>query len=165
VRYSKAELRGGSQTPDFKVYRGDEFVLYAEAKHIQEDNWEGGLRNDPIFNRLSNRIHEAAKQFAAVNPDHQFPNVLIFTNSDHVCSAQDLKCVLTGDQEIDGGPPEPMFKNISEGRIREEKHSVDLYVWNDVYLGADQRFIKLFAGESKHERLRSLLQPEAKQAL
>lgn len=166
VRYTKDELRTGGQTPDFKVYKGDEFVLYAEAKHVQEDNWEGGLRNDPIFNRLSNRVHEAAKQFAAVNPDYKLPNVLVFTNSDRLCSVQDLKCVLTGNQEIDSGPPEPMFKNISEGRIRDEKHSIDLYVWNDVYLGADSRFIRIFARESKHlELLRSLLQTEPKQTL
>jgi hypothetical protein len=60
-------------------------------KHVQYDEWldkqlaaaqpleiGGGLRHDPIYNRLADRIHNAANQFEAVNPDRQFPNVLIF---------------------------------------------------------------------------------------
>jgi hypothetical protein len=57
--------------------------LLLEAKHIELDNWpdmrmKGALpellvsdsRPDTIFNRFSNRIHEAVKKFNTVNPDH-----------------------------------------------------------------------------------------------
>lgn len=92
-RFTKMEMRQ-SKTLDFRVFKGTEFVFYCESKHVQFDEWldkelasaqpleiVGGLRHDPIYNRLADRIHDAAKQFEAVNPDHEFPNVLIFTNS------------------------------------------------------------------------------------
>src|SRR5216110_3025166 len=101
-RFSKEERRRG-KTPDFRVFARADLVAYCEAKHVQYDEWldkqlekakpqqvVGGLRADPIFNRISNRIHEAAQQFDAVNPDHKIPNVLIFVNSDRHCTAEDL---------------------------------------------------------------------------
>jgi hypothetical protein len=106
----------------------------------------GGLRHDPIYNRLADRIHEAAKELHAVNLDHEFPNVLIFTNSDTHCGFTDLLGVLTGNFYAEGGTIEPIYKEISEGRIREEKPTIDLYVqlqlvplhipfWQDVQRG------------------------------
>lgn len=65
-------------------------VQQCEWKHVQYDEWlgkqlktakrleiVGGLRHDPIFNRLADRIHDATKQFGAVNRDHESPNVLV----------------------------------------------------------------------------------------
>jgi hypothetical protein len=52
-------------------------------KQLENAPWEivGGVRHDPTFNRLADKIHHAAKQFAAVNPNHDFLHVLVFTNS------------------------------------------------------------------------------------
>lgn len=129
-RFNPAELRRG-KTPDFRVFKGAELVLYCEAKHIQQDEWlnkqlnnaqplqfVGGARPDPVFNRLTDRIHEAAKQFNAVNPDRFLPNVLVFTNSDHQCGFFDLIAVLTGNFYAESGAVEPIYKQYSEGRIR-----------------------------------------------
>jgi hypothetical protein len=140
-RFNAAELRKG-KTPDFRVWKGADLVLYCEAKHIQHDEWldrqldnvqppklAGGARPDPVFNRLTDRIHEAAKQFNAVNADRFLPNVLVFTNSDDQCGFFDLIAVLTGNFYAEGGAVEPIYKQYSEGRIKEEKFRIDLYVW------------------------------------
>src|SRR5213595_3426775 len=100
-RFARAEM-ASSKTPDFRVYKGSDFTFYCESKHVQHDDWldkqlataapleiVGGARPDPIFNRLTVHIHEAAKQFGAVNPDRGVPNVLIFTNSDAQCGFPD----------------------------------------------------------------------------
>jgi len=140
-RFIKVELRSG-KTPDFRVYRDEQLVCYCEAKHVQHDDWldkqleqaqpmeiVGGVRHDPIFNRLAEHIHKAAKQFDAVNNDHEYPNVLVFANSDRHCGFADLVSTLTGNFYAEGGSIEPIFRNVSEGRIREEKLTIDLYVW------------------------------------
>jgi hypothetical protein len=142
-RFTKAEMRR-SKTPDYRVFQGGELVLYCEAKHVQRDEWlnkklndakpleiVGGARPDPIFNRLSNHIHEAAQQFNAVNPEHLYPNVFVFVNSDRLSGLQDLRSVLTGNFYAKGGSVEPIYTEYSEGRIREEKLTIDLYIWRD----------------------------------
>jgi hypothetical protein len=100
-RFTEQEMRQG-KTPDFRVFKGAEFAAYSEAKHVQEDKWledqlkaappmtiVGGSRHDPAFNRLSGHIHEAAKQFEAVNPSHDYPvseRVNNVANDGHECS-------------------------------------------------------------------------------
>ena len=161
-RFTKAQMQQ-SKTPDFRVYDSDDFVLYCEAKHVQEDEWldkqlanaaplqiVGGARPDPIFNRLTDRIHEAAKQFDCVNHEHGYPNVLVFTNSDQVCGFFDLVAVLTGNFYAESGAVEHIYKQYSEGRIRQEKHTIDLYVWHDDYLGTTQKEKLYFNSGSKH---------------
>lgn len=148
-QFTEEEMRK-SQTPDFRVFRDKEFILYSEAKHIQEDQWEAGLRPDPVFNRLAAHIHEAAKQLLAVNPNHEYPNVLVFTNSDHACRIADLKSVITGNESFDSGLIEPMFKHISEGRIKNDKYLIDLYVWCNEKSGSKFKFQLLFTMRSRH---------------
>jgi len=163
VRYTKDELRAGGKTPDFKVYKAEEFVLHAESKLIQEDRWldnqlkaappgtlAGGSRPDPIPNRIATDIYIAAKQFSAVNPNHEYPNVLVLTNSDHQCDISDLRAVIEGDVEFEGGLIEPMFKHISEGRIGVPKHTIDLYVWCNEIPEKKLKYQLRFMRASKH---------------
>ena len=146
-RFTEREMRQG-KTPDFRVFKETEFVLYGEAKHVQEDTWlddqlnaappmtiVGGARPDPAFNRLSAHIHIAAKQFHAVNPNRDYPNVLVFTSSDRGCMFTDLVSTLTGNFYAESGAIDPIYKNISEGRIREQKFTIDLYVFKDDFPG------------------------------
>lgn len=161
-RFSKAQRRQ-SKTPDFRVFKGTEFVLYCESKHVQYDDWldkqlanaqpleiVGGPRHDPTYNRPADRIHDAAKQFEAVNGDGQFSNLLIFTNSDTHCGFPDLLSVLTGEFHAEGGAVDPIFKQISEGRIRDEKLTIDLYVWLNEWKGKQQKGTLYFNAGSKH---------------
>ena len=131
-RFSKQEMRQG-KTPDFRVFRDSELVAYCEAKHVQHDEmFLSGLRPDPIFNRLTAHIHKAAQQFAAVNPNRVYPNILVFANFDRACEFRDqLLGVLTGNFYGEGGVVEPIFEQFSNGRIREEKVTIDAYLWWD----------------------------------
>jgi hypothetical protein len=37
-RFTKAETRH-CNAPDFRVFHGDDLLLYCEAKHVQQDEW------------------------------------------------------------------------------------------------------------------------------
>lgn len=140
-RFSKAETRAG-KTPDFRVFRNGEFLFYCEVKSSREDRWldeqlynaapgelAGGARNDPIFNRLTKDIHEAVKQFDAVNKDQGYPNVLALVNHDDMCGFNDLLGILTGNFYADDGTAYPIYPQFSHGRIKDEKRKVHLFIW------------------------------------
>lgn len=153
ARFTKAEMRQG-RTPDFCVFAGDELAFYCEVKTAQEDEWldkqlavappltlVGGLRPDPTYNRLSNYIHSAVGQFDAVNPDMEHPNVLAIVNGDDGAGFTDLIQVLTGNAYCESGEVWPMFHEYSEGRIRDEKLRMHLYLWfNEWKAGDPQKF-------------------------
>jgi hypothetical protein len=152
-RFSKAEMRQG-RTPDFRVFAGDELAFYCEVKTAQDDEWldrqldvappgtlVGGLRPDPTYNRISNQIHSAVRRFNAVNPAMDRPNVLAIVNGDVHAGRTDLIQVVTGNAYCEGGEVIPMFREYSEGRIREEKLRVHLYLWfNDWKPGRPEMF-------------------------
>jgi hypothetical protein len=160
VRFGKQETRFG-KTPDFRVFKVEQVAFYCEAKHIQHDDWldkklqkaqpleiVGGPRHDPIFNRIAEHIHKAAQQFDGVNHERKYPNVLVFTNSDRNCGFADLVSTLTGNFYAEGGGVDPIYKNVSEGRIRKEKLTIDLYVWFDE--GHPEKHWKFFVESSPH---------------
>ena len=152
-----------SKTPDYRVFKEADLAAYCEAKHVQYDRWldeqlaeaqplqiVGGLRSDPIFNRLTAHIHTAHKQFIAVNPAHDCPNVLVFANSDRHCTfTGDLLGVLTGNFYGEGEVVEPIFQQFSDGRIMCEKMTIDVYVWWDTWK-SDQRPRLWFWRNSQH---------------
>jgi hypothetical protein len=143
-RFSKEEIRRG-KTPDFRVFKAEDLAFYCEAKHLQRDRWLdehlrkaqpgeliGGLRDsDPSFSRLTGHIHQAVKQFEAVNPDHDYPNVLFFTNSDKTIKPDVMREVVTGNFSGKSGMVDPIFKKYSEGRIKKEICKIDLMMWID----------------------------------
>lgn len=141
-RFSKKELRAG-KTPDRRVFKDGQLAFFLEIKEIVENRWFGGARADPIFNRLADDIHTAVQQFDAVNPGHQMPNVLALVNNDIMCGSLDLIGVVTGHLLLDGGGSAPIYTNYSEGRIRDEKRRVDLYLWYDPRK-ANQMFFNMF---------------------
>src|SRR5262249_32731915 len=107
----------------------------------QEDDWldkrlaaappltlVGGGRQDPTYNRVSGHIHGAVGQFDAVNPAMEHPNVLAIVNGEKSAGFTDLIQVFTGNAYCVSGAVIPMFREYSEGRIREEKLRVHLYL-------------------------------------
>jgi hypothetical protein len=170
VHFTKTEQRR-SKTPDFRVFKTENLVLYCEAKHVQHDDWldrhlrtakplqiVGGLRQCPVFSRLCSHIHRAAQQFAAVNRERKYPNVLFFTNSDRCCAFEDLRAVLTGNYYATGGDVYSIYRQYSEGRIRDEKRDIDLYMWCDNWHATRLQPRGYFWEESQHyETLCTLL--------
>jgi len=143
-RFTSAEMASG-KTPDFRVFSGSDLKLYCEVKSPEQDTWlddqldaampgeiVGGLRNDPIFNRLTAHIHKARKQFDAVNPTEAFPNVLAFYNQDTNSGFLDLLAVTTGNFFSEDGSVFPIYKNYSEGRVKEDIEKIHLFIWLDV---------------------------------
>ena len=144
-RFSKEERRAG-KTPDFKVLRDSELKFYCEVKNSEKDRWlddlldeaesgeiVGGLRNDPVFNRLTAHIHKARKQFDAVNPRAEHPNVLAFHNEDKQAGFLDLLAVATGNFYAEDGSVHPIYKNFSEGRVKTDIEQIHLFIWLDEY--------------------------------
>ncbi len=156
--FSKADMRD-LKTPDFRLSRNGVELALCEVKSYLRDEWleaqlkdsapgelVGGLRPDPIFNRISNSVHTAFKQFDSVNSDHQLLNFLFLVNHDTSANPEDLDRVLTGYEDPLHGRFDPTCTQFSEGRIREEKRRIDLYVWMD-YKSSDQiRLRRLFFG-------------------
>jgi hypothetical protein len=143
VRFSKEEMRAG-KTPDFRILRGEVLQFFCEVKASPKDGWletqleeatpgqlVGGLRNDPIFNRLTDDIHRAIQQFDGVNAERKKPNVLALVNHDEMSGFNDLLGVLTGKFHTEKGMAYPIYKQFSDGRIRGEKDRIDLYIWLD----------------------------------
>jgi hypothetical protein len=90
----------------------------------------GGARGDLVQNRLTDDIHQAVKQFDAVNSDFSYPNVLAFSNNPRShCNYADLFGVLTGLFFAESGGRFPIYTHYSEGRIRDEKSRINLYIW------------------------------------
>jgi hypothetical protein len=142
-RFTAAEMASG-KTPDFRVFNGSDLELYCEVKSPEEDTWlddqidtampgeiVGGLRNDPIFNRLTDHIHKARKQFDAANPAESFPNVLAFYNQDKNSGFLDLLAVTTGNFFSEDGSVFPIYKNYSEGRAKKDIEKIHLFIWLD----------------------------------
>jgi len=152
-RFSKAEMRKG-RTPDFRVFADEALAFYCEVKTAQEDEWldkqldaappltlVGGSRQDPKYNRISNYIHSAVKQLDAVNPAMDLPNVLAIVNGDDGAAFTHLIRVLTGNAYFESDEVISMFREYSEGRIREAKLRVHLYLWfNEWKAGEPQQF-------------------------
>jgi len=148
-RFSKQEIRQG-KTPDFRVFRNKELVMFCEAKHLQCDDWlykrldnaapaqiVGGIHATPIFNRLTNHVHEAVKQFTSVNPKHEHPNTLFFVNSDRMSDVLDLIAVLDGMFRAESGVRQPIYTRYSGGQIEKEKFTVDLFIWWNVWMNKE----------------------------
>ncbi|MFH0771142.1 MAG: hypothetical protein V1933_00800 [Candidatus Omnitrophota bacterium] len=127
IRFSKEEMRQG-KTPDYKVYKNKDLKFFCEVKAVNAILCGG---DDPIFNKLTDDIHEAMKQFNAVNLNGNYPNVLAFINhnDDEFYNFTDLRDTITGNGITDTGKNEPIYKNFSEGRIRKEKMNIHLYIW------------------------------------
>lgn len=165
-RFSKEEIRQG-KTPDFRVFHRETPQFFCEVKSIDKDLWldnqldiapsgvlVGGERKDPIYNRLTDDIHTAIKQFDAVNEDLTYPNVLAFINHDKMCGVPDLYAVLTGNVLTNDSGSLAPFQYFSEGRIRDEKKRIHLFLWIDDF---KPRFFLFAETSEKHYRTLSSL--------
>jgi hypothetical protein len=134
-----------AKTPDFRLFKKGKFVGYCEIKTFERDIWldkmlatagpgelAGGVKNDPVPNRISNAIHTAAKQLMSVNQNHDALNILILVNRDKQSKYQDLVSVITGKWDPLAGIHDRTHEQFSEGRIQKDKYDIDLYIWLNV---------------------------------
>jgi hypothetical protein len=142
--FDKADRRF-SKTPDFKLFRNGILVAYCEVKSFQHDPWldealdaiepeefVNGTRPDPVYNRISNAIHIAAGHLESVNLKHERLNFMVMVNRDKHAKREDMESVLTGYWDPLNGEFDETHTAFSEGRIREDKRKIDLYIWMEL---------------------------------
>jgi len=130
------------KSPDFRVFKNSTFVFFCEVKTIEKDKWlddlmasappgqvVGGGRDDPRYGRVADKIHGAVQQFKSVNMEWKYPNVLMFVNHDTYCGPPELIAATTGYFVANNGSRHKIFGKFSDGRIKEEKFKIDLYIW------------------------------------
>lgn len=120
---------GEEKTPDFEVYRDGKLVFFCEEKTLENDNDFEGVKHDPTYSSISTHVHKAAKQFRSTNPNHEYPNVLVFNNSDSLKNIHDLFITLTGHAILDDGE---LMKIHRVGRVSNDIDDIDLYIWIDM---------------------------------
>jgi hypothetical protein len=141
-RYGNADLNTG-KTPDWRVTDRGVLCAYCEVKSPR-DNWledklqeasapsiVGGLRNDPVFNRIRRHIERSIEQFRKVNTHHEVPNILIFVNHDSSSSFADLRETLTGCFFTEDGRRIPTMPDQAARLTGKMANVVDLVVWID----------------------------------
>ena len=126
---------GKDKKPDFKGIVNNETVFYAELKTIMEDQWYNNdnetVRNDPVLNRISNKIYEAYSQLIQINKNHSIPNILIFLNYDYSINCSYMTDILTGTHFVESGNHQIGFYNRFRERIKDKMSFIDLYIWID----------------------------------
>ena len=156
VRELFAELYGvklrkvpesGTKSFDYELLSKNRRVAAIEVKRLgrvprtPENGWvrtENGFLTRPGGDnsaaRIGAAIHDAYKQLATATE----PKVLVFVNDEHM-DALDLKEALNGyliyGSDDVGRYRNPSGMKIAEGRIRDEKRLIDLYVWINRYEG------------------------------
>ncbi len=123
------------KTPDLDLYIKDTLFGCCEIKSIVDYDF-AGERPDPTYNKIQNKIHEAAKQFAAYSPDHSVPNILFFINHYQHAGFQDLWTVLTGQVTLPNKPSEPLLVRYAKRLARKKDlEYIDYFIWLDVGKG------------------------------
>lgn len=141
-RFDRAETLAG-RTPDFKVLRDGALVAFCEVKSPRDDWLDeqledaksgevvGGARSDPTFNRIARHVAKAVTQFEAVNAKRDLLNVLAFVNHAGASGYHDLRETVTGMFHTETGDRIATMSHISDGRLKEARMKIDLYVWID----------------------------------
>jgi hypothetical protein len=118
---------------DFDLYLGNCNFGYCELKSILDYEFSG-LRQDPTYNKIQNKIHEAAKQFYSVNPNHMKPNIVFFINHSKKVGWRDLWYVLTGQMTPPTQPSEPIDLRYLQRLLKKDDLSaLDYFIWADTF--------------------------------
>jgi len=136
-----------TKTFDYELLSSGRRVAAVEVKRLgvaartPENGWvrtEGGALTRPSGDNASARvgaaIHDAYKQLSTATS----PKVLVFLNDEHLIDLLDLHEAVNG--YLIYGDGAHAHKNlagmkVAQGRIREEKMQIDLYVWINRYEG------------------------------
>jgi hypothetical protein len=143
-----AELRklpkGSTKTADYELMASGSRIAVVEVKtleaqpmseargwtieHQSEHTWSG-TRRDNAPRRVASHVHGAAKQLE----HYTNPKVLVFLNEESFADVRDLDEAVQGTlmygSESAGYVINTASMRIAEGRIRDERWLIDLYIW------------------------------------
>ena len=145
VHLTKIQERN-EPTPDFALVCNEQQICVAELKDIErypasadrgwtipksdEIHYPFAHRIDNAVSRVADKIHQAHCQLK----DFPLPRVLILLNHDSLVDVKDLEEAFTGEQVYANtifSYVNTVSKKITEGKIKEEKGKIDLYIWID----------------------------------
>lgn len=129
-------------TPDFKVFQDGQFKFFCEVKTFEDEDFDG-VKEDRTYDRIGDKLHEAVGQFNSVNPDRQYPNVLVYVNHDRQADYQDMESAFEG-FVLPSGNCLTFLRPIVEYRLKDERKEIDLGVW----INPDQSLYLAFYGAS-----------------
>lgn len=125
--------RTEGKKPDFELFYEDSLLGFCELKSIVETDFIGE-RPDPTYSKIQNKIHEAAKQFASINPNHTAANILFFINHSNTLGFQDLWYVLSGQVTPPNQPSEPIDLRYLKRLLKKDDLSkIDFIIWADLF--------------------------------
>jgi hypothetical protein len=135
-----------TSSPDFVFRSENKTVFFAELKDItcdlpsEEHGWiipkpgephyPWSFRDDNAVSRVASKIHESYLQLM----NCPSPRVLIILNYDSLVDVKDLQEAYEGRQLYSNevySYYNIVSKKIADGRIKQEKQSIDLYIWID----------------------------------
>ena len=123
--------RKEGKKPDFELYLEKGLLAFCELKSIVDYEFSG-LRHDPTYNKIQNKIHTAANQFRAANPEHAVPNVIFFVNRTDKVNWGDLWFVLTGQVMPPDCPSEIVDITYLKRLVKKDDPSIiDYIIWAD----------------------------------
>jgi hypothetical protein len=123
------------KTPDLDLYYEETLFGCCEIKSIVDYDFYG-TRPNPTYNKIQNKIHESAKQFAAYSSSHLVPNILFFINHYRNVGFRDLWTVLTGQVTPPNNPSEPLLIKYAKRLNRKnDLEHIDYFIWLDVEKG------------------------------
>jgi len=138
-------VRGSNRglTPDYKVRKDGELVLYCEVKSVlTETHPEFGLLWQTLYNSLTADVHKAAKQFQAVNPDRTVPNVLIWMSHNFQINVNSFVDLAQGKIQIDNIEIADLGR-YTRGRFQQDIDNIDMVIWIGPGGSDDMTFVML----------------------
>ena len=130
-----------AKTPDYMYKPDSDLIFVAELKDIirglvsEKTGWKKDngwwRKKENAVKKVADKIHEAYKQLKKYNS----PKVLIILNYDPSVDFNDLNETYDGFLDY-GSPGSIQIRNtasakIANGRIKDEKDKIDLYIWID----------------------------------
>jgi hypothetical protein len=135
--FSGGALRRG-KTPDFRLVKHGDLQAFCELKSPRDDflfelpQQDGfAIRaNLPFHRKLGSHIRYAAQQFDAVNPDREFPNILVFVNHSPDIARRDIHATVAGLPGPDGKRIFMLSRKMQE-QVLNAARKIDLFLWID----------------------------------
>jgi hypothetical protein len=112
--------------PDFRVLDKNDLLFFAEVKTFFSNTNEQILHKT-IYNKFSERINDAYKQFKSVNSLRMVPNVLFLFSQDFRVDWNKFQSFLNG--YYDYGTGFLNLKKFRDGRNIKSLQNIDLYIW------------------------------------
>lgn len=156
------KMRG--KTPDFRIFRNQNLSGLIEIKSPRDDWLDeqfeqamklptdrrtelvGGLRSDPVFNRLGRLLKKAAQQLAAVEIGAHVPRLVVIVNHDDMTRPVDVDVTIKGEEISEDGSVISTQEGAAEGVRHAILPVVDLIVFIDA---KSRRVRRLFRNEER----------------